>query len=299
MNASSPVARSEDLLGARLVFLLFIQVVWGSNWLFGKIALHEVPPLALMTIRFALLFLAVVPFMRWHPGQMRGLVLIGLMGGALHFGIGFVALSLADDIAPLAIASNLGVPFATLLSAMFLGDRIGVWRGGALALAFGGVAVMGFDPRIFSYIEGMLLNVVSAFFGAVASILMRQTRGVGAFELQGWIGLCAFVPLGLASLAAEPGGFGAAAGASYGAWISLLYMAFVTSLVGHVGYTWLLQRHPIPQMAPFLLLSPIFAALFGVAFLGNIITWRMVFGGALTLGGVLIIILREARKRAP
>ena len=131
-----------------LALLLLIQTVWGVNWIACKLAVNEFPPLLLMAIRFGLTFVCVVPFLRWHPGQMRNLLLGCLLTGPLSFATGFAGLALAKDIAPLAVASNLAVPFATLLSAIFLGDKIGVWRGSALILAFGGVVLMGFGSLV-------------------------------------------------------------------------------------------------------------------------------------------------------
>jgi O-acetylserine/cysteine efflux transporter len=57
------------------------------------------------------------------------------------------------------------------------------------------------------------------------------------------------------------------------------------------------QRHEISLTAPFMLLSPVLGAAGGALLLGDVIKWRLVLGGCLTLGGVLIITLRENRDR--
>lgn len=282
-----------------LALLLLIQTVWGVNWIACKLAVNEFPPLLLMAIRFGLTFVCVVPFLRWHPGQMRNLLLGCLLTGPLSFATGFAGLALAKDIAPLAVASNLAVPFATLLSAIFLGDKIGVWRGSALILAFGGVVLMGFDPKVFAYSNAVTLTVLSALFWATAAIFLRRVQGVGAYELQAWVSLSTWPPLLIGALLFERDPVAVITQASWGAWISVAMIVIGATLIGHSGFFWLLRRYPIPMMAPFLLLAPIIGAMSGVLWFGDVLTWRMVVGGGLTLAGVLIITIREGRRNRP
>lgn len=299
MTASAgPAAKTQDGLGLDLALLVAVQALWGLNWLFSKTALTEIPPLTLIVLRFVIVFLLFVPWMRWHPGMMVRIGLVALTAGALNFGLGFVALTMAHDIAPLALSGNLAIPFATILSVLFLGDRIGIWRGSALAIAFFGVAFMSFDPRIFSYLGAMLVNMTAAFAWATGTIFMRHTKGVRPIDMQGWIALGTFVPVGLAAAVVEPQAIESIRSASLTTWASLAYIVIGASVVGHVGFNWLLHRHPIPRLAPFLLLAPIIASVAGVVFLGDSWSWRLVFGGALTLSGVLVITLREGGRRA-
>jgi len=297
--ATGAVPLRQRFEPAHLGLLLLIQTVWGVNWITSKLAVDAFHPLLMVALRFGITFLFVVPFLRWHPGQMRNLMIGSLLTGPLSFATGFISLSMATDIAPLAVASNLGVPFATLLSALFLGDKIGLWRGTALVLAFGGVLFMGFDPAVFAQGTALALQAASAFFWAAAAIFLRKVQGVAALETQAWVALCTWPVLALGSMAFETDPGGAVLQASWAGWASLAVVIFGATLFGHSGFFWLLRRYPIPLLAPFLLLAPIIGALSGALAFGNAITWRMVLGGLLTLSGVLIITIREGRRRAP
>jgi len=58
------------------------------------------------------------------------------------------------------------------------------------------------------------------------------------------------------------------------------------------------QRHPVAQVTPWLLLSPMLAVGLGIAFWGDRPGPRLWIGGAMVLGGVLVIALRAlARSR--
>ena len=290
----SPVHRFEP---EHLALLLLVQTIWGINWIASKSAVDEFHPLLLTALRFGLLLAVMWPFLRWHPGQMRNLVLGCLLTGPLSFASGFVGLALAKDVAPLAVASNLGAPFATLLSAIFLGDRIGPWRASALLLSFGGVVFMGFDPKIFADSTALLLTALSSLFWAIAAIFMRRVSGVGAPGTQAWLSLTTFPPLLAGALIFEANPLTVIAHASWWAWGSMAMIVIGATLIGHTGFFYLLSRYPISMMAPFLLLAPVIGVLSGVYWFGDALTWRMIVGGVMTLAGVLIITIREGRRR--
>jgi O-acetylserine/cysteine efflux transporter len=295
--ATSAMPLRQRFEPAHLVLLLLVQTVWGLNWITSKLAVDAFHPLLMVALRFGITFAFVVPFLRWHHGQMRNLLIGCILTGPLCFATGFISLSMATDIAPLAVASNLGVPFATLLSALFLGDKIGIWRGSALVLAFGGVLFMGFDPAVFAQGTALGLQAVSAFFWAAAAIFLRKVQGVAALETQAWVALLTWPVLALGSMAFETDPLGTMRHASWTGWGSLAVVVFGATLFGHSGFFWLLRRYPIPLLAPFLLLAPIIGAISGALFFGHVITWRMILGGLLTLSGVLIITIREGQQR--
>ena len=83
------------------------------------------------------------------------------------------------------------------------------------------------------------------------------------------------------------------------AWAGIFYVAFASSLVGHAGIYYLLQRYEVSQTAPLTLLAPLFTVFFGVMLLDDTITTRMIIGGLVSLVGVLIVNIRQARKEEP
>ena len=57
-----------------------------------------------------------------------------------------------------------------------------------------------------------------------------------------------------------------------------------------------MQRHPVAQVTPYLLLAPLLAIVLGIVVLGDFVGPRLWIGGAMVLGGVLIIALRAMAK---
>ncbi|MEJ8571864.1 DMT family transporter [Microbaculum marinum] len=300
MTASARTDASTAHRGLKLPdlgLLLLMQAVWGGSFVFTKLAMFEIPPLLFVALRFLIVSLLLMRFLRWHPGQMHLVAGISFFTGALHFGLMNTGLAMAEDVAPVAIFVQLGVPFATLLSVFVLHERLGIWRISALIVAFSGVLVVGFDPAVFKYANALVFVAIGAFVMAVGTIFMRQVRGVPVYDMQAWIAIFAWPPLLVASLIFEGDPVPPLLSAGLAGWGGLLFVVLGTSLIGHAAYFYIMQRYEVGLTAPFMLLAPILGAAGGALFLGDVITWRMIVGGAMTLIGVLIITMREGRRR--
>lgn len=276
-----------------LALILFITLVWGFNYIAGKAGVSELPPILFTALRFSLLSLILLPWLKWHPGQMRSIAIISLTMGGVHFAIFYMGLAAAHDVSTIAIASQLGVPFSTIMSIIFLKEKVHWRRWAGIAASFMGVMVIGFDPVVFEYLDGLMLVILAALVGSVAMIYMRQLKGVGVFQLQAWIALLSWPVLIPLSLLMEDGQIAAIQQASWAGWGGVLYTVIGTSLIGHAGMYYLLQRYEVTQTAPLTLLSPVWGVVFGVTLLGDTLTARILIGGALTLIGVAIVSSRQ------
>jgi len=282
--------RSSDL-----ALLIGITFIWGINLITSKIGVNEIPPLLFTFLRFLLVVIVLAPVLRVHPGQMGTLTIAALLSGALHFSLSFAGLRRATNVSSVAIITQLGVPFATLLSVLMLGEVVRWRRITGITLSFIGVVILGFDPQIGDRWESVALVTGSAFFGALGLIFIKKLKDFAPAELLGWTYLISLPPLLVVSLALERPDLGSLLDISWAAWGSLLFAAFAASLFAHSGYYRLVQRYPVTSVAPLTTLSPVFSIFFGVMLLGDHLTSRIVFGGICTLIGVLIITLRERR----
>lgn len=280
--------------------VLLICLAWAGNFLTSKLALQEFPPLLFTALRLILLAMLLVAFLRLPPkGQWPRLVAVALCNAVLHFGLSFWSLKLSSTLASPAILMQSYVPMATLLAWWLLGERFH-WRTGlAIALSFAGVLVLGFDPSVLQNPMALGLMLVSAFFIALGSVLMRDLRGFDLVNQQGWTSIIGIAPLLLWSAASEHDLLASIRHASWVAWLGVGYAAVVASLVGHGLYFRLVQRHPVAQITPYLLIAPLIATLLGIVFLHDRVGPRLWLGGAMVLGGVLVIGLRNLAKSRP
>lgn len=291
---------ARGLRGRDLLLVAVICLVWAGNFLTSAFALREIPPFLFTAVRLAMLAIVLGAFVKPpQRGQWPLLAAVALCNGVLHFGLSFWALHLAGDLASPAIVMQSYVPMAALLAWWWLGERFG-WRTGvAIVLSFGGVLVLGFDPIVLDAPASLVLMLVSALFLAIGTVLMRRLSGLDMVSQQGWTAILGVLPLLALSAIFEPHGFEALRHASWIGWGGAAYAALFASLLGHGLYYVLVQRHPVAQVTPWLLLAPVGAILLGMAFWGDRPGPQLWFGGAMVLGGVLIIALRALAKQRP
>jgi O-acetylserine/cysteine efflux transporter len=279
---------------AHLALVVLICLAWGGNFLASAIALLSLPPFLYTALRLAIVLVILAPWLRRPaPGHWPRLVAVALLNGSLHFGINFWALRAAENLSSIAIGLQSHVPISVVLSVWLLGERIDRGMMLAVAVAFAGVLVMGLDPEVADAPLALALCLLAAFALALGSTLMRRLAGVGVFSLQAW-GALLGIPLMLAVsglLEGDPRVHLAAA--PLPAYAGALYSAVAASILGHGGYYWLVQRHGVSPVTPYLLLTPVFAILLGVLVWGDRPGPRLIIGGLSVLGGVLILALRR------
>ncbi len=295
--AATPVDAEQPatITGRDLAFLILINLIWGMNLIASKVGVTAFPPVFFTAMRFGSVALFLLPLLRIHRGQMRNLIAAAALTGPASFALLFNGVDLVGDASMVAIASQMGVPFSTLLSVWLLGETIRWRRRLGIALAFLGIVVIGLDPRAFTYWEGLLLVVVSCFLSSLGLIYIKRLKNIRALELQAWVALAGAPALFVLSFATESGQVQAVTNASGAAWTALAFTAVLSSLVAHTGWYYLLSRYPVTSLSPLTLLSPVFGVFFGVTLLHDQLTWRMLLGGAITLAGVLVVLIRERK----
>jgi O-acetylserine/cysteine efflux transporter len=279
-----------------LALLVGVTFLWGLNLIIGKVGVAEIPPILFTFLRFAIVAILLVHTLRIQPGQMSALVVASLLVGAISFALNFAAIRRATSISAVAIAGQLSVPFATLLSVALLGEAVRWRRWTGILLSFIGVAVMGFDPHIADRWESLALVIGSAFVGALGLIAVKKLRGFTPVELLAWTAWIGMPFLLLTALRVEQPDFVQLLhDVTWKGWSALVFAAIGASVIAHTAYFHLVQKYPVTSVAPLTTLSPVFSVIFGVTLLGDPLSLQILIGGACTLAGVVIITVREKR----
>jgi O-acetylserine/cysteine efflux transporter len=292
---SSSAGQPAEIETRDLALLLGMNLIWGLNLIASKIGVGQFPPIFFTALRFASLALFLIPMLRIHRGQMTYLAAAALLTGPTSFALLFTGIYLTEDASTVAIASQMGVPFTTLLSVWLLGERIRWRRTLGIALAFAGIVVIGFDPRVLAYWEGLVLVVGSCLVSSLGLIFLKRLHDIKPLELQSFVALVGGSLLLVMSFAFESGQVEAIRNATWQGWAALAFTTLLSSLVAHTAWYYLVARYPVTSLSPLTLLSPLFGILFGVTLLDDQLTVRMLVGGAVTLLGVLIVVVREKR----
>jgi O-acetylserine/cysteine efflux transporter len=282
---------------AHLLLVLLVCLAWGGNFLTSAYALAQIPPFLFTALRLAVVLVVLLPWLRPVPRDQWGrLAAVGLLTGSLHFGFNFWALRESPAISSVAILLQCYIPISAILAWGLLGERFG-WRTAiGIAIAFGGVLVLGFDPTVLAAPVALGLALIAAATLALGTTLMRGLKGVGTFELQAWsaaLGIPLLLPV---SWWLESSAWASVPDADAWAWGGVVYAGLVASVLGHGLLFFLVQRHPIARITPYLLLAPVIAIALGVLVWGDALGPRLLAGGAMVLGGVLVISVRGWRR---
>ncbi len=281
-----------------LLAFLLIMIVWGGNFAVSKIALEQIPPIMLVAMRFAIVAVVLAPFVKLPNGRFREMLLLSFVLGTLHFSMMFSGLRYIDA-ATAAISIQLQVPFAALLAAIFFGERFGWRRVLGLAFAFAGVAIIAGEPRLAGQYFALALVLGAALVWAVASIIIKHLDTLNGNQINAWMAIFATPQLFLASFLLETGHWEALQAADWRPYAAVLYQAVIVVGLGYGTWYMLLKRYDVNVAMPFTLLVPFFGVASGVVFLDESLTLSLLVGGALTIVGVGIIVLRRPRLAGP
>lgn len=283
--------------------LLMVCTIWGLHFSLMRSVIGDadVPPLFYAAVRMSLVALIMLPFLRWHKGQMVYVLIGGLGFGALNYAFMFPAMRLTTASAA-AVAIETYMPISVLLGVILLGERIRGWSILGIGLAFVGVVVIGLTGAgeavgpLFGL--GVALIVCGAFSEACGAIAVKRTRAIKPQELVAWfavVGSAVLWPLTLLLESDQASVFRPDLRWTFA--LALLYSAVLVSIVAHGAYYWLLGRLPIQVVTPSGLLTTVIGVAGGLLILREPPSLGLFVGGAITLIGVGIVIWRSGRKQ--
>jgi O-acetylserine/cysteine efflux transporter len=293
-SAVAPTMRPRHILA-----LVLVAAVWGANFVVMKRGLQEVPPVAFVALRLGAVALVLLPFARLRRQHFLPILAISFTLGTLHFSLSFLGLK-GLDAATAAISVQLQVPFAALLAAYFFNEVLGWRRLLGMAIAFAGVVIIAGEPRFDGNLWPLVTIIGAACIWSFCNVQFKWLgEEVDVPTLNAWVGLLALPQLALVSWLTEDGQIPAILGAGWEVWASVAYQALLVTTFGYAVWYTMMRRFPINQVMPFTLLVPFFGVASGVLVLGDALTVPMLLGGAATILGVAIVVIRRPRVIAP
>jgi drug/metabolite transporter (DMT)-like permease len=295
------------------VMFIALGSIWGSSFMWIKIALEEIGPFALVGFRlgFGLLgMVAVVALLKPPiPRERRlwlGLALIGLLSMALPF----VLITWGEQFIDSGVAAvlNGAMPLFTLVIAHFTlaDERITLSRAVGLLIGFAGIVLLvgrdlGQVGRGLAVIGqlAVVLATVSYASGAVytrknlggVSPIFQPFASLAVADMLAWL---AVPPL--ETLPVWP---------SLGlTWLALAWLGLLGTCVAYILFFSLIQSIGATRASMVTYVIPVVGVILGVIFLRERLDWHLVGGTLLVIAGVWIVNskLRLAflrRKRVP
>ena len=288
----------------------FVGLIWGTSFLWIKIAVQEVSPFVLVSFRTLFAALGLVVYllidrkarMPWKEIAPRLPVFIVL--GLVNVAIPWLLISWAEMHIESGVASilNATMPLWTIIIAPLVisDDKITLPKLAGLATGFIGVVLL-FLPSIG---EGWSTNLLgqAAVLGATlcyasATIFARKKAHGLNPQTQ------TFLQFTMSTLIVWSLTFGIEKQVILPAlpitWLALLWLGLLGSGFAYIIYFSLLHRLGPTRLSMVTYIPPVVGVLLGIIFLGEAFHWQALVGALLILSGISIVNLKSKEKLQP
>lgn len=269
--------------------LTLLGAIWGSSFLFMRVAAKDFGAVPLVEMRLGLGALILLPFLWKARESFKGLLwarlaLIGLINSAIPF----ILFAWAAQRAPAgigAITNAMAVLFTALVGFLFFGEKIGAQRALALLVGFAGVVVLASGKTAGASIGWAVAAGCGAAFlyGLGANLVRRQLTGLPAAAV-------AAATLGTSALLILP--FAIASWPQHAipakSWLSATMLGVLCTGIAFVMYYRLIQRIGAGRAVAVTYLVPLFGVAWGWMLLGEPLTISMLVAAGLILGSVAL-----------
>ncbi len=279
------------------LLLLLVTLIWGSTFVMVHDAVSIYPVLPFIALRFAFAAAALLPlsWKRLRTLGWRGLGAGALIGLFLFAGYGFQTAGLQHTSASKAgFITGLSVVMVPVFSATLLRKPPSREAILGVALATVGLALLSLNQEL-GIARGDLLILLCAF--SFAAHIVSVSLFAPSYDPIA-LTLIQVVTVALASAALSlltPGGWPAPQPYT---WFAIAFTGVLATAVAF-GLQTAMQRFTTPTHTALIFTGePVFAAVFGVLWAGDVMTGQGILGGALIIAGTVISEIRWSERTA-
>jgi drug/metabolite transporter (DMT)-like permease len=272
---------------------MLLSAIWGSSFLFMRLAVLDFGPLPTAGVRVAVAALVLLPLV-WTRGQLSLLLpnwqqvfIMGVLNSAIPFACYTFALQAIST--GLSAILNATTPlFGALVAWAWLRDRPGGIRVAGLLLGFAGVAALAWDKASFQPNASgvapawavLACLLATLCYGIAANFARRHMQGVPPLVSATGSQLGATAALALPTLWLWP-----TATPGPNAWAAVTVAGVLCTGIAYILYFRLITQAGPTKALAVTFMVPVFAVVFGAVFLGEALTgWMALCGAVIVLG---------------
>ncbi len=281
---------------SKFIYPLIIlgQLIAGGTFPIAKLALAHFDPFTLAATRFVIASAAMLVIVRL-TGRMRKidradwwkLIWIGLLAIPLNQLLFLYGLQYTTP-GRSALYYGATPVFVFIMAIWYLKERPTALKIIGILISFAGVAIIlragRFDAEI---LYGDILVILAVIAWAAYTIFGKpMIKKYGALTMTAYslaVGTALYLPVGAYFALKFDYSTVPVAG-----WLSLLYIAILTSVIAYTIWYWALGKMEASKLSIFQNLQPIIAAILSVAFFGESFGWDFYIGGSMVIAGVIL-----------
>ncbi|MFN8598213.1 MAG: EamA family transporter [Anaerolineae bacterium] len=281
---------------------LFAVGVWGASFIATKIALREVPPIVVVTLRFLIGVIVLWAALRVRrltiKIERRDWPILIVLG---FDGIWFHQMLQSTGLAQGASATNTAwyvalIPiFTALLAALFLREKLGWFKIGGIVLATLGVLLVVSKGDLADVVAhglpvtfGDALALASApnwaIFSVISKSVLKRYPPTVIMTVIMTIGWLMLVPVFMLS-----DGFAHTTQLTANGWLSVLFLGVACSGLAYIFWYDVLHEAEASSISTFLYIEPVVTVSVAAIVLNEPIVPATLIGGAIILFGVWLV----------
>ena len=270
------------------ILITILGAVWGSAFMFIKIATPELGPIALVNIRLAVAGLIFIPFLlqqkylKHFRSNLKNILVLSIINTALPFSL-FAYASLESSSNMLSILNGTTAIMAVVISTIWLKIRLNFFQIMGVFIGLFGIVVLANPDNVCISMKATIFCLSAAFCYALsANYIQKFAYKTNTIVLIGWslvIASVLLLPITFFNLPSQL--------PSKNVIFSILWLGVISTGVAFLGYVRLIEKVGAVKTATVAYFIPVFGVIWGYVFLGEPITLQILIGMILILIGIV------------
>ncbi|ELN2575861.1 O-acetylserine/cysteine exporter [Enterobacter kobei] len=285
---------------------LLVVVVWGLNFVVIKLGLHNMPPLMLAGLRFMLVAFPAIFFVARPKIPFKLLLGYGLTISFGQFAFLFCAIKFGMPAGLASLVLQAQAFFTIILGAFVFGERLQGKQLAGITLAVFGVLVLieaslnGQDVALLGFMLTLAAGLSWACGNIFNKLIMQHAARPQVMSLVVWSALIPVIPFLAASFILDGPDvmLRSLVDIDLTTFLSLIYLAFVATIVGYGIWGSLLGRYETWRVAPLSLLVPVVGLASAALLLDETLSALQLLGAVLIMAGLYINVFGLRVRRA-
>ncbi|WP_336211239.1 O-acetylserine/cysteine exporter [Enterobacter sp. P82] len=285
---------------------LLVVVVWGLNFVVIKLGLHNMPPLMLAGLRFMLVAFPALFFVARPKIPLKLLLGYGLTISFGQFAFLFCAIKFGMPAGLASLVLQAQAFFTIILGAFVFGERLQGKQLAGITLAVFGVLVLieaslnGQDVALLGFMLTLAAGLSWACGNIFNKLIMQHEARPAVMSLVVWSALLPIIPFLAASFILDGPDvmLNSLVEIDLTTILSLLYLAFVATIIGYGIWGSLLGKYETWRVAPLSLLVPVVGLASAALLLNETLSALQLLGAVLIMAGLYINVFGFRVRRA-
>ena len=271
------------------ILLTFLGALWGSAFMFIKVATPEFGPVALVNTRLVIASIIFLPILLRNKyihllrPIWKQVLILAIMNNAIPFTL-FSYASFGADSNILAIL-NATTAFNTMMIAyIWIGENVTIKQLFGLIVGFIGVFILVNPQNSSTTVISSLSALLAAFFYSFSTVyIQKNSVNANKMVLIGWSIIFSAAIMLPVTIFYLPDAVPSVAAIS-----SAIWLGAISTGLGFIGYVRLIDKIGAVKTSTVAYFLPVFGIIWGAIFLDEVITSTIVIGCFIVLIGIYL-----------